>query len=398
MLLHLLARLAERHPLPVIRAIHVHHGLQAVADEWPAHCQVICDGLGIELKTVRVHVEPGSSLEQAARDARYQAFSEHLGKGELLLTGQHLDDQAETVLFRLLRGAGVRGLAGMPNERVLGRGRLVRPLLGTSRKALEAYAEFNDLVWIEDPSNQQRAHARNYLRRDVLPLLRQRWPQAALTLSRTAAHMSEAQQLLDELAQEDLSAAKVGDSLCWLSLPSLALPALRALSTVRQRNALRYWLSHLTLAPDEAHWAGWESLRDAAPDAAPRWRLIGGELRRSCNRIWWLTDAWLASPGAPVDWPDPAAHLTLPYNGTLRIEGAPPAGKLQIRYRKGGEVLQVPNRGRRDLKRLLNEAGVPTFVRGRLPLLYCDDELVAAANLPLHRDGRFALYWCIPAF
>lgn len=397
-LLHVLARLADRHELPVIRAIHVHHGLQAVADDWPAHCQVVCDELGIALKVVQVQVEPGASVEQAARAARYQAFSSCLGEGELLLTGQHRDDQAETVLFRLLRGAGVRGLAAMPVERPLGGGRLVRPLLGVSRETLETYATSNALAWVEDPSNQQYAHTRNYLRHEVLPLLRQRWPQAASALARTAAHMAEAQQLLDELAQQDLEAAKAATSGCWLGLPSLALPALRALTPARQRNALRYWLASLTLAPDEAHWAGWVSLRDAKPDATPRWRLVGGELQRSCDRIWWLPDAWLESVVAPLDWPDPAVPLALPGNGTLRMAGAAPAGKLQIRYRKGGEAVLVAGRGRRDLKRLLNEADVPAFVRGRLPLLYCDDELIAVANLPQLSEGGVALCWCVPEF
>ncbi|MCQ4296542.1 tRNA lysidine(34) synthetase TilS [Pseudomonas stutzeri] len=397
-LLHVLTRLADRHQLPVIRAIHVHHGLQAVADDWPAHCQGICDELGVLLNVVQVQVESGASMEQAARNARYQAFSDCLGEGELLLTGQHRDDQAETVLFRLLRGAGVRGLAAMPGERPLGRGRLARPLLGVPREELEAYARSSALTWVEDPSNQQYAHTRNYLRREILPLLKQRWPQAASTLARTAAHMAEAQELMDELAQQDIRAAKAASSDGWLSLPNLALPALRALTPVRQRNVLRYWLAGLTLAPDEAHWAGWLSLRDAKSDATPRWRLVGGELQRSGDRIWWLPDAWLKTIVAPVDWPDPAARLVLPSNGALRVEGVPPTGKLQIRYRKGGEALLVPGRGRRDLKRLLNEAGVPAFVRGRLPLLYCDDELVAVANLPQLSDGGFALIWCAPTF
>lgn len=397
-LLHLLVRLAGQHELPAIRAIHVHHGLQAAGDGWPAHCQAICDGLDVPLQMVRVKVVPGASLERAAREARYEAFSECLGEGELLLTGQHRDDQAETVLFRLLRGAGVRGLAAMPVERSLGLGRLVRPLLGVSRIELEAYARRNALRWVEDPSNQDHSYSRNFLRREVMPLLKRRWPQAASSMARAAAHMTEAQQLLDELAQQDLEAAKAAATGCWLGLPSLALPALRALTPARQRNALRYWLASLTLAPDEAHWAGWVSLRDSKPDAAPRWRLVGGELQRSCDRIWWLPDAWLEAVVAPLDWPDPAAPLALPDNGTLRMAGAAPAGKLQIRYRKGGETLLVPSRGRRDLKRLLNEAGVAAFVRGRLPLLYCDDELIAVANLPQLSEGGVALYWCAPEF
>ncbi|WCR46518.1 tRNA lysidine(34) synthetase TilS [Stutzerimonas stutzeri] len=395
-LLHALVRLAERRALPPIRAIHVHHGLQVAADDWPAHCQQVCDRLGVALEIVRVQVIPGASLEWAARDARYQAFAARLGEDELLLTGQHRDDQAETLLFRLLRGAGVRGLAAMPGVRSMGRGSLVRPLLDVSRAELEDYARANGLSWVEDPSNQRLEYSRNFLRRQVLPLLQQRWPRAASSLARTAALMAEAQHLLDELAQQDLAVAQADIDFDWLNLPSLALAPLRELTPARQRNALRHWLAARTLAPDEDHWAGWECLRDARADATPRWRLAGGELQRSGERVWWLPEGWLASVGGPVDWLDPSVELQLPGNGSLRLEGAPLIGRLQIRYRTGGEVMDVSGRGRRDLKRLLNEAGVPAFARGRLPLLYCDEQLVAVANLPQLSAGRCALKWCAP--
>jgi len=392
-LLHALARLAASHALPPIGAIHVHHGLQAVADDWPTHCQAICDRLDVPLQVVRVQVAPGASLERAARNARYAAFADCLGEGELLLTGQHRDDQAETLLFRLLRGAGVRGLAAMPAERALARGRLLRPLLDVPRAELEAYARDHGLDWIEDPSNQSLAHSRNYLRQRVMPVLQQRWPQAAASMARTAALMAEAQVLLDELAVQDLGVAQSASRFDWLPLPSLSLPALRALTPARQRNALRHWLADLTLAPDGDHWAGWEALRDARADASPRWRLAGGELQRGEERVWWLPDGWSEAAVGPIDWPDPAVVLTLPGNGSLRLAGPPPLGRLQVRYRQGGEVLAVPGRGRRDLKRLLNEAGLPGFVRARLPLLYRDGELIAVANLPQLSPQWPALYW-----
>ena len=153
-LLHLLAQLARSEALPALSALHVHHGLQAAADGWPAHCQAVCRSLGIPLRVERVQVAVGGSIEQAARDARYRAFQANLGEGQVLLTAQHLDDQAETLLFRLLRGAGLRGLAAMPASRPLGGGRLCRPLLGVSRAELEAYAQAHRLDWVEDPSNQ----------------------------------------------------------------------------------------------------------------------------------------------------------------------------------------------------------------------------------------------------
>lgn len=399
-LLHLLADWARHAQLPPLFAIHVHHGLQAVADDWPEHCAQFCARLDIPLQIVKVQVAPGASLEQAARHARYAAFSERLEQGELLLSAQHRDDQAETLLFRLVRGAGVRGLAAMPAIRSLGRGKLVRPLLDCSRAELQAYAQSRGLVWVEDPSNADERFSRNFLRSQVMPLLAERWPQVTANIARSARHQGEAQQLLDELAEMDLAAAH-GVSACpWLTLPSLELSAVSALSDARQRNLLRYWLAPLTRLPDSDHWAGWCDLRDAATDAAPIWKLADGELHRADGRLWWLSGDWLR-PLQPLDLPGDALvdSFELPGNGRVQLSGELPQGRWHLRYRLGGESLQVPGRGRRDLKRLLNEMRAPAFVRSRLPLLFDGDELVAVANLtqaPGIEASGVRLHWSPP--
>ncbi|WP_433739029.1 tRNA lysidine(34) synthetase TilS [Pseudomonas putida] len=380
-LLHLLAHLAKNQSLPALSAIHVHHGLQVAADAWPEHCRAQCEALGVPLRVIRVRVQSGASLERAARDARYAAFSEITQTNEVLLTAQHRDDQAETLLFRLLRGAGVRGLSGMPWHRPLGGGTMLRPLLDVARRELEAYAAEHQLSWVEDPSNQDQQFSRNYLRQQVFPVLTSRWPQALATMARSAAHLSEAQELLDELAQIDLSQARSASEFDWLGLPSLELATLESLSSARQRNALRHWLEPLTRLPDSDHWSGWESLRDATGDARPIWGLADGQLHRAGGRIWWLSGNWLRSP-LPVEvWTQPSLPLSLPDNGVLTLSGQIPDGPLQIRYREGGEIMDLPGRGHRDLKRLLNERAVPSFVRGRLPLLFQGERLLAVANL-----------------
>ncbi|MDD2060327.1 tRNA lysidine(34) synthetase TilS [Pseudomonas sp. GD03860] len=394
-LLHLLVHAAQQQALPPIRAIHIHHGLQSAADSWPAHCQRLCDVLGVNLQVVAVKVAPGASLEQGARDARYAAFAQCLQQGEVLLTGQHREDQAETLLFRLLRGAGVRGLTGMPQVRGLGQGVLVRPLLDVPRQVLEAYAREQRLQWVEDPSNSDTRYSRNYLRHAVFPVLQQRWPQVAQNLARSAQHLGEAQGLLDELAAQDLALASTPSGIDWLALASLDLTVLRALSPARQRNVLQYWLATRTRLPDARHWAGWENLRDAAGDGQPSWQLTDGELHRSNDRIWWLTDDWLKAPQAQC-WGCPDQALELTGNGSVRLSGSLPQGPLRIAYRRGGEALQVEGRGRRDLKRLLNELQVPLFVRSRLPLLYRGDQLLAVANLPSLSQGAWQLHWCVP--
>ncbi|HEF4758464.1 TPA: tRNA lysidine(34) synthetase TilS [Pseudomonas putida] len=395
-LLHLLAHLAKNQSLPALSAIHVHHGLQAAADAWPDHCRSVCEALGLPLQVVHVQVQPGASVERAARDARYAAFSEITHTNEVLLTAQHRDDQAETLLFRLLRGAGVRGLSGMPRQRPLGKGYLLRPLLDVTRTELEAYAAEHRLSWIEDPSNQDRQFSRNYLRHQVVPALTARWPQAMASMARSAAHLSEAQGLLDDLAQIDLRQARTASDFDWLGLPSLELASLENLSAARQRNALSHWLEPLTRLPDSDHWSGWEDLRDATGDARPIWRLADGQLHRAGGRIWWLSGRWLRSPAPIGIWSAPSRLLVLPDNGVLTLTGQIPDGPLQIRYREGGEVMDLPGRGHRDLKRLLNERGVPPFLRGRLPLLFQGERLLAVANLPgLDGDavGGWHLHW-----
>ncbi len=395
-LLHLLADYARHHTAPALRAIHIHHGLQPAADAWPAHCQAICNNLGIELQVIHVQVAPGASLEQAARDARYAAFKQALGPGDILFTGQHRDDQAETLLFRLLRGAGLRGLAAMPGQRALGQGRLARPLLGCSRQQLQDYAKAQGLNWIEDPSNADTRFARNYLRGEVFPRLQQRWPQASQNFARAADHLGEALGLLDELAEVDLALAGEGAPLAWPGLDSLDLATLTALSPARQRNALQYWLSQRGRLPDTRHWAGWADLRDAAADAQPVWQLADGQVLRSHGRIWWLSGDWLRPPAGQMAWPDTAVPLQLPGNGTVRLVGAVPQVGLHVAYRQGGEIVELAGRGRRDLKRLLNEQQVPHFLRPRLPLLYHGERLLAVANLPGWVQADCQLQWQLP--
>ena len=380
-LLYALAQLAKQQRLPALRAIYIQHGLQEAAHAWPAHCQGVCDALQIPLIVLDVDVASSASVEQAARQARYAAFAEHLQKDEVLLMAQHQDDQAETLLFRLMRGTGVAGLRGIPFTRSLSRGHLVRPLLDLSQRQLLDYAQQQQLCWIEDPSNASDEFDRNYLRHQVIPLLASRWPKVQQSLQRTARHMHEAQQLLDELAAEDLQRAQLEPVLDWLNVPCLNMDSLRELSLVRQKNLLRYWLTPFTLLPDSAHWISWETLRDAQADAQPIWRLHNGALLRSKNRLYWLAECWLQTPPALNLMVHKAGRYALPDNGYLQVAGDVTA-PLQVRYRQGAERFFIEGRGHRDLKRLLQELGLPTFVRSRLPVIFLAEQPVALANVP----------------
>ena len=387
-LLHLLAEFCRENGGQPLRALHVHHGLQQVADGWPEHCRKVCEQLGVPLLVVRVQVAEEASTEQAARDARYAAFADQLKAGEILMLGQHMDDQAETVLLRLLRGSGVAGLQGMPLSRALGAGQLLRPLLDISRERLEAYAHEHDLSWIEDPSNSSDAYDRNLLRNKVMPALRQRWPALNSVLVRTASHMQQAQGLLDELAEIDLQQTMTQPQPGWLPLEALNLEAIESLSESRQTNLLRYWLRDKTALPDTAHWAGWHALLNAGADAQPLWQLQGGALMRHDRRLYWLPPSWLREPVDPGLQQLTNGEYRLPDNGMLRVVGLN-AAPLRMGYRLGGEQLELPDRGRRDLKRLLQEQKIPVFLRNRLPLLFADDRLVAVAGLSGLRAAGF---------
>lgn len=379
-LLHLLHSYLQQNPGPRLRAVHIQHGLQQAAQDWPEHCRQFCQQLGVELQVLEVQVAAGASLEQAARDARYQAFRQNLGTNEVLMLGQHADDQAETLLLRLLRGAGVCGLQAMPLQRQLGHGSLLRPLLGISRQHLLEYAIAHDLHWIEDPTNQQDDFDRNYLRNQVMPLLKQRWPSVLSVFGRTCQQMRSSNELLADLARLDLQPALAKSEPSWLTIPVLHLEPLLCLRRDRQINALRFWLADKTLLPDERHWAGWDDLCRAGADAQPQWQLHGGVLLRSAGLLYWLAQDWLQQP-PPVSGLLAEGKQQLPGNGSLLLIGTK-GQKLHLRYRQGGEQIRMAKRGRRDLKRLLQELRLPWFVRARLPLLFDGDQLVAVANYP----------------
>lgn len=228
-LLHLL----KTSQMPGLRAVHVHHGLQAVADDWVRHCRRLCRVLGVPLRVLRVEVKPdGDGIEAAARKARYAALAALLKSGDALATAHHRDDQAETVLFRALRGTGIAGLGGMRDCEPLGAGHLWRPLLEMRRDDLRGYARQHRLDWIDDPHNRDPRYARAFLRHEVLPLLARHFAAAPDSLARLGRHAQAAGRLLAQLADEDAQSVADGDG--------LSIPGLLNLDAERRRNLLYY--------------------------------------------------------------------------------------------------------------------------------------------------------------
>ena len=410
-LLVAMARLAAGAALGGLRAIHVHHGLHPDADDWAAACEARCRDLGVPLEVAHVdaHATHGESPEARARDLRYEALAARLVPGEVLLTAQHADDQLETVLIQLLRGAGPAGLAAMPADTVFGAGRHQRPLLAFTRASLEVWARAEGLAgWVEDPANRAPQFSRNHLRHEVLPAIRAHWPGAAAAASRAARHCAEAAGLLDELAALDAAVCVEGEA--------LRLAAMRALSPARRGNLLRWQCRRLGLpVPDERRLGTLlEQLFDAAGDRHPEVRWPGVSAQRHADRLWLLPEAALQPVPDPLDWPDPSVPLELggglgrlalqpAERGGLRAE-ALAAGPWRVAFRAGGERLELPGRsGSRALKKLMNEAGVPPWLRLRMPLVEIGGTLAAVGDLwvaaawsapPEHKGWRLAWEGC----
>ncbi len=386
-LLHALHGLATRHPDLRLGAVHVHHGLHPEADRWAAHCVAVCAALDIPCQVLHVQARPvsGESPEDAARRARYQALQGVVGAGECLLTAHHQDDQAETLLLQLLRGSGVAGLAGMPACAPFGPGLLARPLLTRNRAELRAYAERHGLRWVEDDSNAETGYDRNYLRHEILPRLRARWPAVAAALTRSAGHCAAATELLQILATQDLA------GLYGPSSDTLVIDRLAALNAARQDNVLRAWLRERNLpTPSTAHlWQVRNSLLTAAADAVPCVRWPGAELRRYRSLLYAMTPLPAHDTGQVLDW-DLRQALTLPDDtGQLQVALSSGHGlsaslrgqRIEVRFRRGGEICKPVGRGHHhDLRKLFQEAGVPPWHRERIPLLYVDGELAAVVG------------------
>ncbi len=362
-------------------AVHVDHGLHPSSRHWADRCEAEAGRLGVEFRRIEVAVDrdSGIGVEAAARKARYAAMAELLRPGDWLLTAHHLDDQLETLLLNLLRGSGPDGLAAMPEYRRFANGWLVRPLLGQSRAVLEDEARRRNLTWIDDPGNFVQHFDRNYLRSQVVPVLRERWPDLDARLGVTVERASEASELLRDLAAIDLRG--LGEP------QTLDLGGLKALSPARRRNVIRHALRELQLPlpPGRMLSSLAAAVVDAADDRAPHVAWAGAEARRYRGRLYLMR---------PLE-PEPSgtiavreSRVVLPTGlGELTIVGGS-ADSLSVAWRKGGERLRLyPGGPARKLKTLLQERGIVPWMRNRLPLIYRQGELVAAADCLVAREA-----------
>ncbi|MDB5798480.1 MAG: mesJ1 [Paucimonas sp.] len=394
-LLLLAADYARRHGLRV-QALHVHHGLSPNADAWAAHCGQTCHALGIDLHVSHVTVSVRKqSLEAAARQARYAALGQACESRNLpvLLTAHHQDDQAETVLLQLLRGAGVAGLSGMGSaERradLFGHDIMLgRPLLDCRRSELEAVAAARGLQWITDESNADTRWRRNALRHAVLPVLEQAFAGSAASIARSAAHMQSTQTLLEDLARIDLERCGACKG------AALQVDQLRKLSGERAANLLRYWMaSQQARMPSSVQLQQvLQQMLSPRPDAQPLVAIDGIELRRSAGLLHMVAPSPPWQPAdVSLDWKGEAAIIVPEWRGRLlfhRSSGpalspeALRASSILLRARSGQErVLLAPGRPSRSLKNVYQEAGIPAWQRRMLPLAWQDGALLLVAGI-----------------
>jgi tRNA(Ile)-lysidine synthase len=387
-LLHAVLALAPRYGWQV-SALHVNHQLSPHAAEWARFCRRLCRERGVPLRVVKVTVPRGDSIEAAARAARYAAY--RMQPADHVLLAQHQDDQAETVLLQLLRGAGVKGLAAMPPVReddARAGLRYLRPLLGVTRHDIEQYAAVRKLAWVEDDSNRDVYYLRNFLRQEIMPRLETRVPQYRTTLARAAGHLTEAAQLLDELARID-GAGVLNDG-------TLPVATLKNLPAARARNLLRYFLaSQGALMPDARQLD--EALRQAitAKTDARVCVAVGNlSLRRYAGALYVVPLALpvgLASADFSRRWHEERRVVVPELSGVLEMRRRRGAGialeklltkPVSLRLRRGGEKLQ-PDAARpcRLVKNLLQERNVPPWQRERLPFLWSGERLVWVAGL-----------------
>ncbi len=382
-LLHVLVR-ALQWPVDRLSAMHVNHQLSPHATRWAAFCTRLCRKLGVPLQVADVKVVHGNSTEAAARAARYGVFAATGVK--LVVLAHNRDDQAETVLLQLLRGAGPLGLAAMPELKPAMRGApaVLRPLLDVPRADIAAYARAHRLKWVEDESNRDRAYLRNFLRHDILPVLAAKVPGAGATLARAARYQAEAADLLDELARQDFGRGKM------TTLPVLRLARL---DSPRARNLLRYFLRVNGVAMPDAVRLD-ELLRQATGarlDARVSVVLDRVEVRRFRGHLHIVKP--LPRTTANLEWTwDGRGTLHIPeLGGALCLVKRRGTGidarrlrdaVLIVRTRRGGESLRLRTGARRrTVRNLLQEAAIAPWVRDRLPCIFVNGELACVTDL-----------------
>ncbi|WP_415880094.1 tRNA lysidine(34) synthetase TilS [Methylomonas sp. TEB] len=393
-----------------IIAVYVDHGLQAESAGWGEHCRRQAERLGVDfqLLTVDARANNGESPEAAAREARYRALRELLAVDDIILLAQHREDQMETMLLQLFRGAGVSGLAGMPITSAFGKGQMLRPLLNVAKAEIQRYAQTQGLQWVEDPSNQSSDFDRNYLRNDILPLLKQRWPALDKTVARSAGHCGDAARMIEAWAAQTLPTFFDPTD------GSFNIADLSAVTAMQMNCLLRQWLGRIGLKPPSQAVLQTlvEQLIGGRADALPQIDIQGHSIRKYRQKVYCIPLQRLQKETQAKPWNQEQERITLG-NGYVLTRSTASAGLskslwnsaiVTVEPRRGGETLKMPGRaGHHCLKKLYQEAGVPPWEREIRPLIYLNGRLAAVAGLWVAEwawhsatDACYQLDWRVP--
>lgn len=403
-LLHLLAQSPQ---LKIkLQAIHINHGLSHEANKWQMHCVEQCEKLGIPLHVSVVEIKKNANIEAEARNARYQVFADKMTAEDCLILAHHQEDQAETLLLQLLRGTGVNGLCAMAQHKPFKHGTIARPLIDCSRSEIHDYALSCGLTWVEDESNANRRFSRNFIRHEVMPLLRQRWPAVTTNLARTAKHMQQTKLCLQQLAEQD-------SNLLIDQEKRLELTGLGSLTTERQDNVIRYWLAaQVELMPTQAHFNNIKhEVIKARLGANPCVQWANYAVRRYRNYLYLVeqndevvfeASEWnisnpitigkyqlMAHPTATcrdLSWnaPDLFAESESLNNSRqlIQLDGG---RSHEIRFNCFGATIRLNGHSKR-LKKCFQQWGIPPWQRKGVPLLFVDGILAAVIGLAVSDD------------
>ncbi len=374
-----------------LTALHVNHGIVSESEHWEAHCKQFCKTLDIDFRSTQLQLSKKLTRvnENHARNSRYSWLANQTSKHDVLLTAHHQDDQTETLLLNLMRGAGVRGLAGMQKVRTLGHCYLVRPLLGYSKSEILEYAKFHRLDYVEDDSNSDLSIRRNFLRHVILPSLTNQWPAANQSINRTANILSDVRELLDQLAEMDLTACRMPGTGFYAAGAQFYVKKVRKLPATRQINLIRFWIRNQSF-PEPNQKVIEQILKELVHKdvkfGCVEWLNYGVYLYQ--NLLYLSRLPKVENRLEPIKW-NLKDELSIPSIGMkLSVQDSPESGicyakldgKISIRFRQGGERIRLPNRAHSSrLKKLFQEHRIPPWERSLLPLIYCDEEIVAVA-------------------
>ncbi|WP_061018605.1 tRNA lysidine(34) synthetase TilS [Vibrio splendidus] len=395
-LLELAAQYAKSHHIECC-AVHVHHGLSNNADHWAEQCQTWCDALSVSLfiERVSLDISRGESVEKLARDARYQAFKKHIRQGDVLVTGQHIDDQVETFLLALKRGSGPKGLSSMAKVMPFANAYIVRPLLSVTRTDIEGAARDMALTWVEDESNQDVRFDRNFIRHQVTPALTERWPSFRESVSRSAQLCAEQELLLDELLEPHLQQALGGNQ-----SQSMSIAVLSQHSDLLRARLLRMWLNlcNQPMPSQKQLKLIWDEVACAQVDANPKLVLNEVEVRRFNHQLYvvketkdlsnWQSDISMEdSLVLPDDLGElhlisAASHGVSNQCDAQRFSLNTTSGTLRVIFNPEGLSAHPVGRGHsRKLKKLFQEYQVPSWLRRRTPILMDGDRVIAVLGI-----------------